>query len=196
MSIRRAGRENPAGGLGEEAVHGGEGLRADMVLDAFRVDAGGAGRNAEGFEERHHFFVPSFRAGGQRVAGSGEKDGTVGTRADETLALQALDGADDCDMGDAEGFGDIRGAGLAVFSDEVRNGLDIILGAFLRMGAAGVALDRGRVARRGRGFPTGGGFGFGRHGTKFPIAQNATIDKPRLHEVTMSQVCSKCYILE
>ena len=134
---------------GEEFVHRGERGGADVVLDAFGVGAGGRDRHAERLEESDDCLVAFFGAGGEGAAGGGEEDGAVRQGFDQALPLEALDGADDGDVGHAERTGDVGGAGFAVLGDEVGDGFDVVLGAFLRMGEARVTLNGGGVAGAG-----------------------------------------------
>jgi hypothetical protein len=134
---------------GEEFVHRGERGGADVVFDAFGVGAGGRNGHAERLEESDDCLVAFLGAGGEGAAGGGEEDGAIRQRFDQALPLEALDGADDGHVGHAERTGDLRGPGFALLGDEVGDGFDVVLGPFLGMGAAGVALDGGGVAGAG-----------------------------------------------
>ncbi len=136
--------------LGEEFVHRGERGGADVVFDAFRIGAGVRGRHAERLEKGDHCLVAVLGTGGEGASGGSEEDGAVGQGFDQAFALEALDRADDGDVGHAEGTGDVRGPGFAVFGNQIGDGFDVVLGAFLRMGAAGVTLNGSGVAGAGR----------------------------------------------
>lgn len=139
----------------EELLHGGEGWRADVVFNALGIRPRGGRRNSEGFKKGDHGLVADLGFRREGASAGGEENGAVGSGGDETLALQPLDGADDGDVGDAELAGDVGGAGLAVFGDQIGDGFNVILGAFLRVGTAGLLLMRGGFAGLG-GFRTGG----------------------------------------
>lgn len=125
------------------------------MFDTFGVRAGGGGGNPEGFEKGDDGLVADLGFGGKGASAGGEKNRAVGAGGDKAFALQALDGADDGDVGDAELAGDVGGAGFAVFGDQIGDGLDVILGTFLGVGAAGLALVGGAFAGLGAG-RTGG----------------------------------------
>lgn len=139
----------------EKLLHGGEGGRADVVFDTFGVRAGAVGWNAERFEKSDDSLVAEFGFGRKGASAGCEKNGAVGAGGDEAFALQALDSADHGDVGDTELAGDVGGAGFAVFSDQVGDSFDVILGAFLGMGAAGLALVGGAFAGLGAGGHSG-----------------------------------------
>lgn len=135
---------------GEEFVHRGERGGADVVFDAFRVGAGDCQWHAKHLEESDNRLVAIFGAGREGASGGSEEDGAVRQGFDQAFALEALDRADDGDVGHTEGTGDVCGPGFAVFGDEVGDSFDVVLGAFLCMGAAGVTLNGGSVAGAGR----------------------------------------------
>ena len=114
-----------------------------MMFDAFGVGTGRGGRHPDRLEKSHHCLVPFLGARRERTSRRREKNGAVGQSCHQTLALEALDGADNGYVSDTERTRDIGGPSLAVLGDEIGNRFDIILGKFLRVGTARVSLDGG-----------------------------------------------------
>lgn len=129
-----------------------ERFRADMVFDSLGVGACGFGCDSESGQKGDDRFVPRFGAGSEVASGVGQENGAVGLGGDEAGFLEALDGADDGDVSNAEGFGQIGGASFALCRDEIGDGFDVVLGAFFGVLEAGLAVESGRG---------GGGFGAG-----------------------------------
>lgn len=58
----------------EEVFEGGEGFRADMVLDAFGINPGGGRGNAKGLKKSDDFAVPGLGSCGEAATLGGEKN--------------------------------------------------------------------------------------------------------------------------
>lgn len=127
----------------QKHLEGGERPIAEVVLEAFGVGLGDFGGDAEGLEEAEDDLVAAAGLGSEGAAAGREEDGAVGAGGDEALALEACDGADDGDVGDAQGAGDVGDAGLAAGVDEVGDGFGVVLGELGGVGAAGGAVGGG-----------------------------------------------------
>jgi len=103
------------------------------MLNAFSIDFGLSGADAEIQEERQHDAVAFPAVLGQLLAGLGEQDGTVGGARNPTLAFQPLEGLAGSDVGDPEAVGDIGETGVATLQLEIADELDVVLGPFAPM---------------------------------------------------------------
>ncbi len=111
---------------GEESFEGGEGLDADVVLDALGVGEGVFVGDPDGAEERDDHVVFMSRLFGESSALGSQEDRTVGLGGGEALALESPDRLDDRDVGHADPAGDVDGACLAGLVDQVGDGLDVV----------------------------------------------------------------------
>lgn len=121
------------------APEGGESLGADVMLNALGVGLRNRLRHPERPQELKDQFVALPRFLGQPRSFVREEDGPVGPAGDEAIALQARDRADDRDVRDAEAARQVDGAGFAGGGAEFGDGLDVILGGFGGVLAAGLA---------------------------------------------------------
>src|SRR5665213_4411731 len=80
--------QRPTRPLRRLALHERQGLGADMVLDAFRLDLGGLATDTEGAEEFDHHLMALAGPVGDRLAGVGEEDRPVRAIADQSQTLQ------------------------------------------------------------------------------------------------------------
>ena len=92
-----------------------------------------------------------FRLRRQSASGLGQENGPVRMGGNETLALQPLHLADNGDVGDSERLGEIRGPGFAARLDEIGDGFDVILRAFLGVLLPGAVLNGSRLLGRSQG---------------------------------------------
>lgn len=136
-----------------------------MVFDSFGVGHGGLGGDTDGLEEGEDDGVamPGFE--GQATAIVGEEDGAIRLGSDEAIALQAADGLDHGDVGDAETAGDVDGPGFAGDVDEIGDGFHVILGHLGAVLLADAAMMPGLFFGAGA---WGGGDGWGGGGFGFP----------------------------
>lgn len=138
-------------GFAQVALEGGEGLRAHVVLDALGVEFGGFLGHAERPEQGDDRGVAPVAGGGQLDAGLGEENGAVGLGDDVAVALEAGEGAVDGHVCDSQAAGEIDDSGLAVRGGQVSDGLDVILGDFGGMLAAGLLETFGLQGGRAHG---------------------------------------------
>jgi len=108
-----------------------KGLPADMVLHALGIRVGDIVRHAERLEELADDLVTPAGDFGKLFAGGRKKDGTVRQRRDQAVAPEALDGAVDCDVSDAQSAGQLGHPRLPGGGNELRDHLHVILRRFL-----------------------------------------------------------------
>lgn len=121
------------------AFEGGEGFRADMMLDAFSIHFSDAFRDTEAEEERDDGFMPALARSGEGPAFFGQKNRAIWLGGDKTGLLQASNGAIDGDVGDAEPLGKVNDASFAEFHKQIGDCFDVILGDFIRVFAPGLS---------------------------------------------------------
>ncbi len=121
----------------------GESRWADMVFDPLGIGSCDSGWNTEAFEEGDDEIVAFPGLPGEHPALVGQENGAIGSGAHKPQFLKALHGADDRDMCDAEGSGDVHGAGFALGIDQSSDGFDIILRTLAGVGEACLALVGG-----------------------------------------------------
>ena len=97
----------PRAFCGEEFVHRGEGGGADVVFNTFRVGHGVRARHTEQLEKGDDCLVAVFGPRREGASGRSEEDRAVRQGFDQPLPLEALDCADDRDVGDPERPGDV-----------------------------------------------------------------------------------------
>ena len=101
-----------------------------MVLDAFRVNAGGGIINAELEEKCVHEFVPCARGIREFSTLRCELDWLVRGGFKKSFALQSRDGSAHRDMRESEPSREINDATRTARFDRILNGFAVILSAF------------------------------------------------------------------
>lgn len=129
--------------------------RADVVLDALRVDFGGFFRDAKGTEKGDYDTVAVLAFGGECAAGFRQENRPVGLDAHVTLALKAGEGAVDRDVGHAEPAGQVHHTGFALGGGEIGDGLDVVLRRLGGVLAARLLQAFGLQSGGADGFPDG-----------------------------------------
>ena len=133
---------------------GPERFRTDVVFHSLGVRI----RNDVGHSERTQKFRDDLMAPSrilrQFLSGRSQKNGTIRLCRHQSIALQALEGAVDRDVGDAEAAGEISNACFAGGGDQFGNHLRVVLGRLLGVFLAGALQVRPRRGRKGLG---GGG---------------------------------------
>lgn len=86
----------------QDFLHRLERFFADVVFDAFAVDRGGLGADANGFQKRLNDFVAFPGGRGESFSLGREFDWLVGLRGHESITLQSSDGVVDGGVRDGE----------------------------------------------------------------------------------------------
>ena len=115
-----------------------------MMFDALRISARHVGSHAKGLEKSNHRAMPVFGLRGEAPSRLGKKNWAVWLRRDQAFPLKALHSAYDSHVADAQRFRKVRRPCFSEGDDEIGDGLDIVLGAFLR-----VLLPRSMLVRGG-----------------------------------------------
>jgi len=157
-----AGRAGLArsGLVSKEVFEASECFAADVVLHAFGVGGRGFGTDADRDERVVDGGAAFFHGAGEAFAGWREFDRAVGLCFEKPFVLQPVDDAYDGDVADAEACGEVDDAASAGASDEVVDGLDVVLGGFASVGGSHRFMVRGVNRGKLLGLLAGGGWGF------------------------------------
>ena len=118
------------------ALERGEGFGADMVFNAFGIHLRDTFRDPKAAQECNHSFVPTFARGGERATLVGQKNCAIRLGGHQAGLLQPSDGPIHSNVRDAEAFSEVNNPRFPDFAEQIRNGLDVILGDFVGVFAA------------------------------------------------------------
>ena len=105
-----------------------KGFVAHMVLDTLGITGGGLRIDTDSHEEAVDDAMTPPAPKGERFPLVGEKDRAIGLCVDQSLTLEAGDGAIHRGARDTQTLGKIHSTRFALGRDQIGNELDIILG--------------------------------------------------------------------
>ncbi len=112
----------------QEITHGPQRLIADVVLNAFRIALGRAAEDPQRHEEFDDEFMAFSAGGGEPFSPGRQEDGAIWLNANQSVAVQPLNGLGDRHVRDAQAFGKINGARLALLVNQFVNEFDVVFG--------------------------------------------------------------------
>ena len=135
MSLERAWSTILAsrGRLFEELLHLPQGLRADVVFDAFGVGGGGFLADAEGQQKLVHDLVSAAGRFCETRALTRQLDGSIRFGRHQTVALQPSDRSIGRDVSHPEMGREVDQPAGSFGVDQIGDGFDVILGEFRSM---------------------------------------------------------------